>query len=116
MGSNPYLAHLEPTSKKKPFLNAVLTRQNQEKIEEGPNNIYTGQPFSDKYYEILKKRRDLPVYSRRREFLELVAQNQFIILVGETGSGKTTQIPQFLLHELLVEKPDKIIGCTQPDE
>lgn len=36
--------------------------------------------------------------SRRKEFLKLIKRNQTVVLVGETGSGKTTQLPQFLLE------------------
>ena len=38
--------------------------------------------------------------SRRKEFLKLIKRNQTVVLVGETGSGKTTQLPQFLLEAL----------------
>lgn len=39
--------------------------------------------------------------------------NQVLIIEGETGSGKTTQIPQYL-HEAGYTKDKKKIGCTQP--
>ena len=54
----------------------------------------------------------LPVYLYRDRLLEAVENNQVIILVGETGSGKTTQIPQYL-HEAGYTLKGKI-GCTQP--
>ena len=38
---------------------------------------------------------------------------QTLILVGETGSGKTTQIPQFLIEAGFAQK-NKAIACTQP--
>lgn len=60
-------------------------------LEDAPNNPFTGTPFSNKYREILKKRRQLPVNKQRQEFLEVYHSNQVVILVGETGSGKTTQ-------------------------
>lgn len=55
-------------------------------------NPYTGRPYSAKYYEILEKRRTLPVWQQKAEFLSILAKNQTMILVGETGSGKTTQV------------------------
>lgn len=54
-----------------------------------------------RYYEFLKKRLSLPVFEYRAEFMKLLAQHQVIVLVGETGSGKTTQIPQWYWFHLL---------------
>ena len=48
----------------------------------------------------------------RNEFLEAYRKSQFQIVVGETGSGKTTQIPQFILLDALPQR--KCIACTQP--
>lgn len=58
-------------------------------------------------------RKSLPVYQWREQFLQAVQDYQVIILIGETGSGKTTQIPQYL-HEAGYTKGGKIVGCTQP--
>lgn len=62
--------------------------------------------------KILEGRKKLPVYTYRDEFLQAVRDNKVLIVVGETGSGKTTQIPQYL-HEAGWSKIGKI-GCTQP--
>lgn len=64
------------------------------------------------HQKILEGRKKLPVYPYREEFLAAVKDHQVLILVGETGSGKTTQIPQFL-HEVGYSEMGKI-GCTQP--
>ncbi|WFD27228.1 RNA helicase [Malassezia nana] len=58
-------------------------------------------------------RRALPVYSLREELLEAIAQHQVLIVVGETGSGKTTQLPQFL-HEAGYTRHGQKVACTQP--
>lgn len=55
---------------------------------------------------------DLPVSGRRADILAALGQNQVLILCGETGSGKTTQIPKMCLEAGLGEKG--LIGCTQP--
>ena len=62
--------------------------------------------------KILEGRKQLPVYPYREEFLAAVKDHQVLVLVGETGSGKTTQIPQYL-HEIGYSELGKI-GCTQP--
>jgi len=55
---------------------------------------------------------DLPVTARRGDILAALAANRIVILCGETGSGKTTQIPKMCLETGL--RPGKLIGCTQP--
>lgn len=58
------------------------------------------------------ERKTLPVYPYRDELLQAINDHQVLVIVGETGSGKTTQIPQYL-HEAGYTKHGKI-GCTQP--
>eukprot|EP00897_Mesotaenium_endlicherianum_P010641 jgi/Mesen1/9605/ME000659S08976 len=76
-------------------------------------NPYTGRPYSARYYDIFEKRRTLPVWQQKQEFVEMLHKNQIIVLVGETGSGKTTQIPQFAV-EALQATGKKQVACTQP--
>lgn len=79
-----------------------------------PNEVVASRiPTSKSKHElILEGRKRLPVYAYRNEFLAALKDNQVLILVGETGSGKTTQIPQYL-HEIGYSELGKI-GCTQP--
>jgi pre-mRNA-splicing factor ATP-dependent RNA helicase DHX16 len=58
-------------------------------------------------------RRSLPVFPFREEFIAAVTAHQVLIVEGETGSGKTTQLPQYL-YEAGFCKDGKRIGCTQP--
>jgi pre-mRNA-splicing factor ATP-dependent RNA helicase DHX15/PRP43 len=60
-------------------------------LEHDSKNPFTDRSFSEKYKRLLKKRKTLPVYHERQQFLDLIYKNQFVIIVGETGSGKTTQ-------------------------
>ncbi|KAJ6607255.1 P-loop containing nucleoside triphosphate hydrolase protein [Mycena sp. CBHHK59/15] len=61
-------------------------------------NTFTGQPYSDQYRTLLNARKKLPMYAQMDEFYQMFSNHQIIILVGETGSGKTTQIPQFVAY------------------
>ena len=61
---------------------------------------------------MLKERQRLPIYDNRSEILSYIRSHQVVIVVGETGSGKTTQIPQFLCESGFAQKG--CIGCTQP--
>ena len=58
-------------------------------------------------------RKSLPVYEYRDELLEAIANHQVLIVEAETGSGKTTQLPQYL-HEAGYTKGGLKVGCTQP--
>ncbi|KAJ1560194.1 hypothetical protein HK405_007923, partial [Cladochytrium tenue] len=66
-----------------------------------------------KKMEMKDIRANLPIYEFREQLLEAIEQFQVLIIVGETGSGKTTQIPQYL-HETGYTKGGRKIGCTQP--
>ena len=55
---------------------------------------------------------ELPIHARREEIIRAIQQNQIIVIAGETGSGKTTQIPKFLLDAGYGQ--NGLIGCTQP--
>merc|ERR1719500_1106033 len=55
----------------------------------------------------------LPVFPFRQDLIDAVNEHQVLIIEGETGSGKTTQLPQYL-HEAGLTSDDKKIGCTQP--
>lgn len=77
-------------------------------------NPLTGLPYTQKYYEIYRKRIGLPVWEYRDKFFDLLANNQTIVLVGETGSGKTTQIPQWSVEYVRKMGINKKVACTQP--
>jgi pre-mRNA-splicing factor ATP-dependent RNA helicase DHX16 len=62
--------------------------------------------------ELQEVRRSLPIYTYRDQLLKAVEEHQVLVIVGDTGSGKTTQIPQYL-HEAGYTKRGKV-GCTQP--
>eukprot|EP00004_Rigifila_ramosa_P012695 TRINITY_DN2767_c0_g2_i6.p1 TRINITY_DN2767_c0_g2~~TRINITY_DN2767_c0_g2_i6.p1 ORF type:complete len:887 (+),score=255.67 TRINITY_DN2767_c0_g2_i6:521-3181(+) len=70
------------------------------------------KPAVTKAETMAEVRKLLPIYPYRQELLDAVEAHQVLIIVGETGSGKTTQIPQYL-HEAGYTKFGKI-GCTQP--
>ncbi|XP_063065850.1 3'-5' RNA helicase YTHDC2 [Engraulis encrasicolus] len=59
-------------------------------------------------------RRSLPVYERQEEIVNIIKENRVVLVLGETGSGKTTQIPQFLLDDCNRNGIPCRIFCTQP--
>ena len=54
----------------------------------------------------------LPITKKKDEIIEAIKNHQVIIITGETGSGKTTQLPKMCLEA--GRGVDGIIGCTQP--
>ncbi len=55
----------------------------------------------------------LPIAAHKKSLQYLVETTPVTILIGETGSGKTTQLPQYL-HEAGWTNHGKIVACTQP--
>ncbi|KAG9509929.1 ATP-dependent RNA helicase DHX8, partial [Fragariocoptes setiger] len=69
---------------------------------------------------IQEQRESLPIYKFKDEFLQAVKDNRVLVVIGETGSGKTTQMTQYLAQvtdsrgrRRYISK-GKMIGCTQP--
>ncbi|CAG7822437.1 unnamed protein product [Allacma fusca] len=93
--------------------------------EDGETDYKKGQQFAEhmkdssqaksdfaKKKTITQQRQYLPVFAVRQELLNVIRENSVVIIVGETGSGKTTQLTQYL-HEEGFSKHG-MIGCTQP--
>ena len=72
----------------------------------------TGSSLFSRTKTIDEQRQYLPIYAVRDDLLDVIRENQVTIIVGETGSGKTTQLTQYLYEEGYAS--DGMIGCTQP--
>ncbi|KDP36104.1 hypothetical protein JCGZ_08748 [Jatropha curcas] len=84
---------------------SIELKQRQDKIM-ASNNMKEMQSFREK----------LPAFKVKGEFLKAVAGNQVLVISGETGCGKTTQLPQYVLEEEIthLRGADCNIICTQP--
>jgi HrpA-like RNA helicase len=71
---------------------------------------------SPAYLAMERGRASLPIYSYRTQLLETIQSSQITILCGETGCGKSTQCPQFVLEDLLLSAQGHggSVICTQP--
>lgn len=62
--------------------------------------------------DLLEFRRNLPIFKSKRQIIEIISKNNVTILIGETGCGKSTQLPQYLIES------QELKGCsvciTQP--
>ena len=63
---------------------------------------------------IKQQQETLPVYKLKNTFLQAMHDHQTMIVVGETGSGKTTQMPRYLLSDEVLTRRSGIVACTQP--
>jgi pre-mRNA-splicing factor ATP-dependent RNA helicase DHX15/PRP43 len=83
------------------------------------NPVNPGSSFSKRYYDILETRSKLPVWQHLDSLNTLLDDNQVIVVEGETGSGKTTQIPQACVlkrlgRSIAADGRPRLVACTQP--
>jgi pre-mRNA-splicing factor ATP-dependent RNA helicase DHX38/PRP16 len=72
----------------------------------------TAQSTFAKTKTMKQQREYLPIFGCREELMQVIRDNQVVIIVGETGSGKTTQMTQYLHEDGYSDYG--VIGCTQP--
>lgn len=69
-----------------------------------------------KYLDMLKFREKLPSFGKKEELVELIRSSQVLVVSGETGCGKTTQVTQFILDDYIERGMGSVcrVVCTQP--
>ncbi|KAI0473028.1 helicase associated domain-containing protein [Xylariaceae sp. FL0804] len=76
--------------------------------------IWADKSSTPRFYAMLQSRVQLPMWNFRDQVLSAVEREQVVIVCGETGCGKSTQVPSFILeHQLSQGRPCKIY-CTEP--
>ena len=63
--------------------------------------------------DLATQRKSLPIYALKPQLVDALAKNRLLVVIGETGSGKTTQITQYLV-EMGYTRNGERVGCTQP--
>ncbi|KAH0502649.1 ATP-dependent RNA helicase Dhx29 [Microtus ochrogaster] len=84
---------------------------------EPARNLFRKLQSTPKYQRLLKERQQLPVFKHRDSIVETLKRHRVVVVAGETGSGKSTQVPHFLLEDLLLNECGARkcnIVCTQP--
>ena len=83
-------------------------------VFEDLKNLWTFKASTASYHKMLAARRDLPIWNFKNQLLDAVMNNQVIIICGETGCGKSTQVPSFVLENELSAGRSCKIYCTEP--
>lgn len=101
----------EPLSHNKPAMEKIISRRSLQ--------MHTEQQTwqeSQQGQKIMEFRMSLPAYKEKDAILSVIANNQVVIISGETGCGKTTQIPQYILESEIEATRGAMcnIICTQP--
>nr|XP_027191476.1 DExH-box ATP-dependent RNA helicase DExH3 isoform X2 [Cicer arietinum] len=110
-GDKGIFEHVEPMSHNSVVKEKILQRrglqmrQQQQGWQESPEGI-----------KMLEFRSSLPAFKEKDAFLKVVSENQVIVVSGETGCGKTTQLPQYILESEIEAARGALcnIICTQP--
>ncbi|CAH1798736.1 unnamed protein product [Owenia fusiformis] len=83
-----------------------------ESVTPAKRQKFSGSNNSPTWQEIQAQRQNLPIFPARKRLLHELRQNDSSIVIGETASGKTTQIPQYI-YETGMHR-NLMIACTQP--
>ncbi|ELP87501.1 ATP-dependent RNA helicase, putative [Entamoeba invadens IP1] len=96
---------------------AKKVKENKTKLEEVRKNKIVYPVYIPRSKEIKERRNGLPIMMEEANIIEAVIENEVVVICGETGSGKTTQIPQ-ILYEIGFGNENSqfsgLIGVTQP--
>jgi pre-mRNA-splicing factor ATP-dependent RNA helicase DHX15/PRP43 len=96
------------------FVTRNVTATQVQSALNGNENPFTRLPHSPQYHKILEARKNLPVFAQMDKFYDIFTKHQIVVIEGETGTGKTTQIPQFVVYSDMPQTENKIVACTQP--
>ncbi|QLQ81984.1 hypothetical protein HG537_0G02380 [Torulaspora globosa] len=93
------------------ILGDVLGVKDEQALSSHENGRFKDEPATRE--EIDRVRKSLPAYTVKANLVQTIQENQVTIVIGETGSGKTTQLPQYLFDGGFCSD-GKLIACTQP--
>lgn len=106
-----------PSILEKHAISAPKTKVNAQVLttrEDDMKKTWASKTATPVFMAMLRLRKKLPIWDFKKLLLETIGGNQAVIVCGETGCGKSTQVPAFILeHEMSNGRHCKIY-CTQP--
>jgi len=103
-----------PSGTTTPMSQSEVARSRKPEFSQQLQDMWRWKVSAPSYQNMLQGRMNLPMFQFRGVALEAIERHQIVIVRGETGSGKSTQLPAFILeHELSQGRHCKIY-CTEP--
>ncbi|XP_075146643.1 tudor domain containing 9 protein spindle E [Haematobia irritans] len=91
-----------------------LEHLSSEDDDENPRAKRLDDGIYDRYTFDMNRNESLPIFDKRDEIVEMIRTNPVVVLEGDTGCGKTTQVPQYILDDAYSRREYCKIVCTQP--
>lgn len=97
---------------RKPRVHTRPKRDAQKLLQEHEHKLGT----SEKLQQMIESRKQLPAWKMKESIVSLIDKHQVTLITGETGSGKSTQVAQFVLDALIESKKGDAVDivCSQP--
>ena len=92
----------------------VSSRARDKLDSEELKGLWTDRSVGGLFKQMLRNRQSLPIWPFKQRILDTLATNQAMIICSETGSGKSTQIPSFILENELTSGHHCKIYVTEP--
>ncbi|KAF5375077.1 hypothetical protein D9758_000153 [Tetrapyrgos nigripes] len=83
-------------------------------LDEQLMSSFQARQSTSAYQDMLIQRNKLPIAQYRQEIIQTLEENQILVLSGETGCGKSTQVPAFILEDQLSRGKHCKVYCTEP--
>ncbi|KAH7666303.1 RNA helicase protein [Dioscorea alata] len=119
MGADSSIQNVEdvsPDENQESFVDDIVMEKILQRKSSRMRNLQRGWQESPEGIKMLNFRKSLPAYKEKEKLLSAIARNQVVVISGETGCGKTTQLPQYVLESEIESGRGAFcnIICTQP--
>ncbi|KAL6514875.1 hypothetical protein OROGR_020454 [Orobanche gracilis] len=116
METNNHLANVDTTEHAGSLLDGSVMEKVLQRRSLRMRNMQRAWQESPEGWRMMDFRKSLPTFGEKERLLQAIARNQVVVISGETGCGKTTQLPQYILESEVESGRGAFcsIICTQP--